>query len=56
MSIGKYISLEEARSKNKLDRFTKAHPSKGDAQAFEDLLDCMSHNKPVKKKQKPGEH
>ena len=29
MSTGKYLSLEEALKKNKLERFAKEHPSKG---------------------------
>ena len=29
MSIGKYISLEEARKTGQLDRFIKEHPVKG---------------------------
>ena len=27
MAIGKYLSLEEARKKGKLERFAKEHPS-----------------------------
>jgi hypothetical protein len=30
MSVGKYLSLEEARKKKLLERFAKEHPSKGD--------------------------
>lgn len=30
MSIGKYLSLEEARKKGLLGRFAKEHSSKGD--------------------------
>ena len=30
MAIGKYLSLEEARKKDKLDRFCKEHPSVAD--------------------------
>jgi len=29
LSLGKHISLEEARNKKRLDLFDKAHPSKG---------------------------
>ena len=47
MSIGKYLSLEEAREKEKLERFMKEHPSKGDEKVFDDLLDRMSKNSPV---------
>lgn len=42
MAIGKYLSLEEARNSGKLERFIKEHPSKGDAQLFDDLLGVMS--------------
>jgi len=47
MSTGKYLSLEEARNENKLDRFAKEHPYKGDKKAFDDLLDRMAKNLPV---------
>ena len=42
MSRGKYLSLEEARKSGKLDRFAKEHPSQGDRQRFDRLLDEMS--------------
>jgi hypothetical protein len=42
MSRGKYLSLEEARKSGKLDRFAKEHPSEGDRQRFDRLLDEMS--------------
>ena len=42
MSIGRYVSLEEARKKKKLDRFISAHPSKGDKAKFEKLLGKMT--------------
>ena len=45
MSIGRYISLEEARKKKKMERFIKAHPSKGDKAKFENLLGAMSRGK-----------
>jgi len=48
MSIGKYISLQEARKHEKLDRFCKEHPSKGDKKAFETLLDNMAFKKKPK--------
>lgn len=38
MSIGKYISLEEARKTGQLDRFIKEHPSKGNKGLFNRLL------------------
>jgi hypothetical protein len=42
MSSGKYLSLEEARKSGKLDRFAKEHPSRGDRQRFDRLLEEMS--------------
>lgn len=42
MGIGKYISLEEARRKKKLDRFIKAHPSTGSAAKFDKLFKRMA--------------
>lgn len=48
MSRGKYLSLEEARKKEKLDRFAKEHPSKGDEKKFDALLDAMAHGEPPK--------
>ena len=47
MSTGKYLSLEEARQKKKLERFIKEHPSKGNEKAFDDLLDRMARNSPT---------
>lgn len=41
MSRGKYLSLEEARTLGKIDRFVKEHPSKADAR-FWPLLDAMA--------------
>ena len=49
MAIGKHTSLEEAREKDKLKRFIKEHPSKGNEKQFDDLLGKMAKNKPVKK-------
>ena len=46
MSTGKYLSLEEARIKKKLDRFCKEHPSEGDEKAFDDLLGRMAKSSP----------
>ena len=42
MAIGKYLSLEEARKKNLLDRFCKEHPSKADQRKFKRLLEAMT--------------
>ncbi len=47
MSIGKYLSLEEARKKDKLKRFAKEHPSKGNESLFDRLLNKMA-KKPLK--------
>lgn len=41
MSIGQYLSLEEARKKNKLARFAKEHPSIGDKGMFNVLFKAM---------------
>ena len=43
MARGKYLSLEEARNAEKLDRFAKEHPSEGDGSEFDALLDAMAH-------------
>lgn len=42
MSTGKYLSLEEARKKDKLDRFCKEHPSEGNEKAFDSLFGAMA--------------
>lgn len=44
MSRGKYLSLEEARKKGLLDRFCKEHPSAGDKDAFDGILDGLIKN------------
>jgi len=49
MATGKYLSLEEARKKGKLDRFAKEHPAEGNMKDFDELLDRMAKNKPTKK-------
>ena len=49
MARGKYLSLEEAREQDKLDQFCKEHPSEGDKETFDRLLDRMAKpKKPVK--------
>ena len=48
MSIGKHISLEEARKQKKLDRFIKAHKTTGDKKQFDDLMNNMALKKPLK--------
>ena len=42
MACGKYLSLEEARRQKRLDRFCKGHPTEGDGEAFEELLEPMA--------------
>jgi hypothetical protein len=49
MSQGKYLSLEEARKEDKIERFCKEHPSEGDRDVFETLLDSMAKGQPPKK-------
>ena len=44
MSIGKHISLEEARKQKKLERFAKEHPTKGSKRVFDALLGRMAKN------------
>lgn len=46
MSIGKYLSLEEARKAGKIDLFCKDHPSKGNAAWFNELLLAMAKKPP----------
>ena len=46
MARGKYLSLEEARKSGKLDRFCKEHPSVGDGERFDRLLDAMARGGP----------
>ena len=50
MSIGKYISLEEARKDGKLERFAAEHPSTGDEPLFDGLLGAMVEGPPPEKK------
>ena len=45
MATGKYLSLEEARKIGKLDRFCKEHPSEGNEELFDLLLDAMAKPK-----------
>ncbi len=42
MSTGKYLSLEEARNQEKLERFAKEHQSTGDKPLFEELFNAMA--------------
>ena len=48
MSRGKHLSLEEARKQGKLDQFAKEHPSKGDKEKFDRLLESMAKGKKKK--------
>lgn len=41
MSVGKYLSLEEARRLKRLKRFGDEHPSTGDEQRFDQCLADM---------------
>ena len=45
MARGKYLSLEEAQKLKRLDRFCKEHPSEGDEELFDRLLDSMAKPK-----------
>ena len=45
MARGKYLSLEEARKEGRLARFCKDHPSEGDEQEFDRLVDAMAKPK-----------
>ncbi len=45
MARGKYLSLEEARKQKRLDRFCMEHPSEGDEEIFDRLLDAMAKPK-----------
>ena len=47
MTIGKYLSLEEARKEKRLDRFAKDHPTTGSKKKFDSLLRRMA-KKPSK--------
>ena len=45
MAHGKYLSLKEAREKGLLKRFAKEHPSEGDEELFDCLLEAMAKPK-----------
>lgn len=51
MSRGKYLSLEEARQKDQLERFAKEHPSEGDHSLLNKLFIAMTGAKPKKPKE-----
>lgn len=49
MSRGKYLRLEEAREQDQLKQFAKEHPTKGEKETFDNLLNAMAlSKKPVK--------
>ena len=52
MSRGKYLSLEEARKKGKIDQFCKEHPEVGDEDVFDELLGKIAKGKPKSKSSK----
>jgi hypothetical protein len=45
MARGKCLSLEEARKLKRLSRFCKEHPSEGNEELFDRLLDSMTEPK-----------
>lgn len=47
MARGKHLSLEEARKQDQLRRFCKEHPSEGNEEIFDRLLDAMAEGKPA---------
>ncbi len=42
MARGKYLSLEEARRMERIDQFCKEHPSKGDWNQFDAMMDWFA--------------
>ena len=42
MARGKYLSLEEARKAGQLNQFAKEHPSKGDWNQFDAMMDSFA--------------
>jgi len=54
MSLGKHLSLHEARKRGKLDRFAKENPAIGDREAFDKLLSAMASGKKPKAKGTSG--
>ena len=55
MARGKYLSLGEARKLKKLDDFCREHPSEGDENLFDRLLDAMAQRRPPHRKPKSSE-
>ena len=54
MARGKYLSLEEARRKGKVDQFCKEHPSTGDWNKFDRLFEAMANGEPPRRKPRAG--
>ena len=54
MSTGKYLSLEEARRTGQLDRFIKEHPTKGNKELFNKLLDAATKTEAEQETSTPG--
>lgn len=52
MTIGKYLSLEEARNSDQVKRFCKEHETKGSKKEFDRILDSMVQ--PIKKPKSNG--
>lgn len=48
VSQGKYLSLEEARKMEQLERFAKEHPSEGNEKQFNALFEQMATKTPVR--------
>ena len=42
MARGRYLSLEEARRSGKIEQFCKEHPSKGDWNVFDAMMDWFA--------------
>lgn len=45
MSRGRHLSLSEARKSGQLNRYAREHPSTGDAEVFDKLLEAMASGK-----------
>ena len=50
MSRGKHLSLEEARKTGALKQFAKEHPSTGDKDAFDSILNALIKTPPTNAK------
>lgn len=46
------ITLKQAREMKQLDRFAREHPSQGDADRFDRLMDFMAHGEEPEKPKK----